>query len=141
MMKILTYSELITLGTFEERLEYLKLDGTIGENTFGFDRYLNQMFYTSQQWRQLRPHIIDRDLGRDLAFGGHDIYGQILIHHMNPLRVKDIVDQNDYLLNPEFLICTSKKTHNYIHYGIRDNTPNVVYERKPNDTCPWRRNE
>lgn len=137
---IRTYSELITLETFEERFLYLKLDGSIGEDTFGFDRYLNQLFYRSPEWKQVRNFVITRDMGCDLAILDHEIINQqILIHHMNPLTKEDIINKSDYLLNPEYLICTTKKTHNAIHYGderILDQIVPIV--RTKNDQCPWR---
>ena len=137
---IRTYSELITLETFEERFLYLKLDGSIGEDTFGFDRYLNQLFYRSPEWKQVRNFVITRDMGCDLAIPDHEIINQqILIHHMNPLTKEDIINKSDYLLNPEYLICTTKKTHNSIHYGderILDQIVPIV--RTKNDQCPWR---
>lgn len=137
---IRTYSELITLETFEERFLYLKLDGSIGEDTFGFDRYLNQLFYRSPEWKQVRNFVITRDMGCDLAIPDHEIINQqILIHHMNPLTKEDIINKSDYLLNPEYLICTTKKTHNAIHYGderILDQIVPIV--RIKNDQCPWR---
>lgn len=137
---IRTYSELITLETFEERFLYLKLDGSIGEDTFGFDRYLNQLFYRSPEWKQVRNFVITRDMGCDLAIPDHEIINQqILIHHMNPLTKEDIIYKSDYLLNPEYLICTTKKTHNAIHYGderILDQIVPIV--RTKNDQCPWR---
>lgn len=137
---IRTYSELITLKTFEERFLYLKLDGSIGEDTFGFDRYLNQLFYRSPEWKQVRNFVITRDMGYDLAIPDHEIINQqILIHHMNPLTKEDIINKSDYLLNPEYLICTTKKTHNVIHYGderILDQIVPIV--RTKNDQCPWR---
>lgn len=137
---IRTYSELITLETFEERFLYLKLDGSIGEDTFGFDRYLNQLFYRSPEWKQVRNFVITRDMGCDLAIPDHEIINQqILIHHMNPLIKEDIINKSDYLLNPEYLICTTKKTHNAIHYGderILDQIVPIV--RTKNDQCPWR---
>jgi len=137
---IRTYSELITLETFEERFLYLKLDGSIGEDTFGFDRYLNQLFYRSPEWKQVRNFVITRDMGCDLAIPDHEIINQqILIHHMNPLTKEDIINKSDYLLNPEYLICTTKKTHNAIHYGderILDQIVPIV--RTKNDQCPWR---
>lgn len=137
---IRTYSELITLETFEERFLYLKLDGSIGEDTFGFDRYLNQLFYRSPEWKQVRNFVITRDMGCDLAMPDHEIINQqILIHHMNPLTKEDIINKSDYLLNPEYLICTTKKTHNAIHYGderILDQIVPIV--RTKNDQCPWR---
>lgn len=137
---IRTYSELITLETFEERFLYLKLDGSIGEDTFGFDRYLNQLFYRSPEWKQVRNFVITRDMGCDLAIPDHEIINQqILIHHMNPLTKEDIINKSDYLLNPEYLICTTKKTHNAVHYGderILDQIVPIV--RTKNDQCPWR---
>ena len=137
---IRTYSELITLETFEERFLYLKLDGSIGEDTFGFDRYLNQLFYRSPELKQGRNFVITRDMGCDLAIPDHEIINQqILIHHMNPLTKEDIINKSDYLLNPEYLICTTKKTHNAIHYGderILDQIVPIV--RTKNDQCPWR---
>lgn len=137
---IRTYSELIQLPTFEERLEYLRLNGKVGEETFGFDRYLNQIFYKSKEWEKVRNDIITRDSGCDLAIPEMEIQGvKILIHHMNPLTRDDILKQTDFLLNPEYLICTCKITHDIIHYGNR----NLPYIRGPiirskNDTCPWR---
>ena len=137
---IRTYSELITLETFEERFLYLKLDGSIGEDTFGFDRYLNQLFYRSPEWKQVRNFVITRDMGCDLAIPDHEIINQqILIHHMNPLTKEDIINKSDYLLNPEYLICTTKRTHNAIHYGDeRILDPIVPIVRTKNDQCPWR---
>lgn len=137
---IRTYSELITLETFEERFLYLKLDGSIGEDTFGFDRYLNQLFYRSPEWKQVRNFVITRDMGCDLAIPDHEIMNQqILIHHMNPLTKEDIINKSDYLLNPEYLICTTKKTHNAIHYGDKRILDQIVpIVRTKNDQCPWR---
>ena len=137
MKMIKTYSELITLPTFEERFRYLKLDGVVGKSTFGFDRYLNQKFYTSKEWKKIRNEIILRDNGLDLGMEDHEIIGKIYIHHMNPIMAKDIVDQTRYLLDPEFLICVSHNTHNAIHYGDEDLLPRSIIERRPNDTCPW----
>ena len=116
-MSIRTYSELIKLPTFEERFEYLRLDGTVGESTFGFDRYLNQIFYRSQKWKDIRDWVIIRDNGCDLGVEGFEIYGRIIIHHMNPISLQDIERESDLLLNPEYLICTVHNTHNAIHYG------------------------
>ena len=136
---IRTYSELIQLETFEERFEYLRLDGMVGKDTFGFDRYLNQLFYNSLEWKQIRNFVISRDCGCDLGVMDHEIYGKVLIHHMNPLTKDDIINKTDYLLNPEYLICVSFETHQAIHYGnnnyINDNIP---IQRRKNDTCPWR---
>lgn len=137
-MSIRTYSELITLPTFEERYRYLKLDGKVGEETFGFDRYLNQYFYTSREWRDIRNHVILRDNGCDLGIQDREIAGLILIHHMNPITVDDILNRSEYLLNPEYLVCTVKNTHNAIHYGDERILITAPVERRPNDTCPWR---
>lgn len=138
-MSIKTYSELIRLPTFEERFEYLKLKGSVGKDTFGHDRYLNQVFYTSQEWRRLRDKIIIRDNGCDLGIEGREIGSKIYIHHLNPLAVNDILAHSEYLVNPEYLICTSFETHNAIHYGDINLLPRNPIERKRNDTCPWRR--
>lgn len=116
-MILKTYSELIQIPTFEERFEYLKLDGNVGEDTFGFDRWMNQIFYRSPEWKRIRDEVIIRDNGCDLAMPGHEIYGRILIHHMNPISVDDIERRTDLLLNPEYLISTVHRTHNAIHYG------------------------
>lgn len=139
--RIRTYSELITLPTFQERLKYLRLNSDIGIRTFGFERYINQSFYKSVEWKRIRNEIIVRDNSCDLAVDGYDICGKIYVHHMNPLDVNDIKYSTDYLLNPEYLICVSFDTHNAIHYGLDDNYLNryEVIERKPNDTCPWRK--
>jgi hypothetical protein len=136
---IRTYSELIQIPTFEERFEYLKLRGNVGNQTFGYDRYLNQNFYKSSLWRSIRNQIILRDMGCDLAIEGREIYGKIIIHHMNPLTVNDIEESTIYLMNPEFLICVSNDTHQAIHYGDRNLLQETTFvERKPNDTSPWR---
>lgn len=137
-MKIKTYSELIQLPTFEERFEYLKLDGVVGEDTFGFDRYLNQVFYRSKRWQRIRDEVIIRDNGCDLGVLGYEIYDRILIHHMNPLSVEDIENESEFLLNPEYLISTTHNTHNAIHYGNKDLLFGAPIERAPFDTCPWR---
>ena len=138
-MSIRTYSELITLPTFEDRFEYLQLNGAVGEETFGFDRYLNQVFYRSRRWKLIRDSIIIRDNGCDLGVEGYDIYGKIIIHHMNPLTIRDIEHESDYLLNPEFLISTTLNTHNAIHYGDKNLLITAPVERRKNDTCPWKR--
>ena len=138
MTKIRTYTELCKLRTFMERYEYLKLDGIVGESTFGFDRYLNQVFYRSQKWRSIRDEVIIRDEGCDLGVEGHDIYGKIIIHHMNPITIDDIENESDYLLNPEFLICTTHTTHNAIHYSDEKLLPTGPITRTKNDTCPWK---
>ena len=139
MSEIRTYSELITIPTFEERFEYLRLGGSVGEETFGFDRYLNQNFYRSQEWKSIRDHVIIRDNGCDLAMEGYEIRGRIYIHHMNPISVKDILKQSDYLLNPDFLIAVTHHTHNAIHYGDKSLLVSAPIERSRNDTCPWKK--
>ena len=136
---IRTYSELSMLTSFKDRFRYLKLDGAVGEVTFGFDRYLNQLFYRSQQWRKIRDEVIVRDCGCDLGIEGYEIYKYAMIHHMNPITAKDIQDESDYLLNPEYLITTTQRTHNAIHYGDEDLLLTMPVERTQNDTCPWRR--
>ena len=139
MKKIRTYSELSKLTTFEDRYNYLRLDGFVGEETFGFDRYLNQLFYTSQKWRSIRDFVIIRDNGCDLGVEGYEIYGKIIIHHMNPITVSDIINETEYLLDPKFLISTTHNTHNAIHYGDEKLLITGPIERKPNDTCPWKK--
>ena len=139
MKKIRTYSELSKLTTFKDRYNYLRLDGFVGEETFGFDRYLNQLFYTSQKWRSIRDFVIIRDNGCDLGVEGYEIYGKIIIHHMNPITVSDIINETEYLLDPEFLISTIHNTHNAIHYGDEKLLSTGPIERKPNDTCPWKK--
>ena len=138
MMSIKTYSELITIPTFEERYEYLRLNGRVGEETFGFDRYLNQVFYKSKEWRSIRDYVIARDNGCDLGMEGYEIFGQILIHHMNPITKEDILERKDVLLNPEYLITTIHNTHNAIQYGDANLLPKDPIERTKNDTCPWK---
>lgn len=138
MMIIRTYSELITIPTFEERYEYLRLGGKVGEETFGFDRYLNQTFYKSDEWLDVRDYVITRDQGCDLACLDREIHGRILVHHMNPITIEDIVRKTKYLLDPEYLISTVKNTHDAIHYGDRSLLMLAPIERTINDTCPWR---
>ena len=137
-MSIRTYSELIAFPTFEERFKYLQLNGQVGESTFGFDRYMNQVFYRSQKWKSIRDFVIIRDCGCDLGVEGYDIHGKIIIHHMNPLSMRDIETESDFLLNPDFLICTTHNTHNAIHYGDENLLVTAPIERTKNDTCPWR---
>lgn len=132
------YSELILLPTFEERYKYLQLNGVIGDETFGFDRYVNQMFYRSQEWKQVRDYVIVRDNGCDLGIEGHEIREKILIHHMNPIGIKDIQQVNKFLLDPEYLITTMLSTHNAIHYGDESLLVKDPIERSKNDTCPWK---
>ena len=138
-MSIRTYSELILLPTFEERYKYLRLGGKVGEETFGFDRYLNQIFYKSKEWLAVRDEVILRDNGCDLAIPEREIPTRAIIHHMNPLSKEDILNRSDFLLNPEYLICVSKRTHDAIHYS--DDSilvPDILVERTRNDTCPWK---
>lgn len=134
-----TYSELIFLPTFEERFEYLKLDGSVGEDTFGFDRYLNQIFYSTPEWKKIRDFVIVRDNGCDLGISDREIRNRIYVHHMNPICKDDIIKHSQSILDPEFLICVSLDTHNAIHYGDISRVKKDVIERKPNDTCPWKR--
>lgn len=135
---IRTYTELSQLTSFKERYEYLKLRGNVGEDTFGFDRYLNQMFYRSPEWKHIRNAVIVRDNGCDLGVDGFDIHGSILIHHINPISKGDILSRNETLFNPEYLITTTLQTHNAIHYGDENQLPFLPEDRSPNDTCPWR---
>lgn len=131
------YSELIELETFEERFDYLALNGVVGHETFGFDRWINQQFYVSQQWRRLRRQIIARDEACDLGVPGRDIHERLIVHHMNPLRQNDIVYGTSHALNPEFLICTTHDTHNAIHYGDRSLLKKPYSPRTPGDTKLW----
>lgn len=137
-MRIRCYSELKTLLTFEERYEYLRLNGRVGKDTFGFDRVFNQMFYKSAEWKSVRDKVIIRDNGCDLGIEGHEIYGPIIIHHMNPISLDDIQNVSEFLMNPEYLISTIHSTHNAIHYGNDDLLIKAPIERRKNDTCPWR---
>ena len=137
---IRTYSELIKLLTFEERFDYLRLDGVVGKDTFGFDRYLNQQFYRSSEWKRIRNQVIVRDNGCDLGIDEYEIHGRILIHHMNPISIEDLQYMSDLLMNPEYLICVSHRTHNAIHYGDESLIVTAPIERSQNDTCPWRHN-
>lgn len=140
MKSIKTYSELITLPTFEERYEYLRLDGTVCEETFGFDRYLNQEFYQrSREWKRIRDFVIIRDQGCDLGIEGREIQGKILVHHMNPITKDDLLKGSKFLLDPEYLICTLKSTHDAIHYGDENLLMKGPVQRTLYDTCPWRK--
>lgn len=132
------FREVITLPTFEERLNYLRLNSHVGMDTFGFDRYLNQQFYRSTEWRKLRDQIIVRDNGCDLACPDRPIPDKIYIHHINPIAIDDLNNATEILLNPDFLICCSLATHNMIHYGGDSSIPTGLVERRPNDTCPWK---
>ncbi len=134
-----SYAELSKLHTFEERYKYLQLGGTVGEETFGFDRFINQNFYRSQEWKSIRDYVIVRDNGCDLGIEGFEIYGKVYIHHMNPILLKDFEEQSEFLLDPEYLICTTHQTHNAIHYGDESLLIGNPIERSINDTCPWRR--
>lgn len=137
-MSIKTYSELILLPTFEERFKYLQLNGRVGDDTFGFDRYINQKFYRSAEWKRIRDYIIIRDNGCDLAVDGYEIHGRILIHHMNPITISDIKFSTEYLMNPDYLICVTHNTHNAIHYGDEKQIITGPIVRTENDTCPWK---
>lgn len=137
-MKIRTYSELITFPTFKERFEYLKLSGSVGRETFGFDRYMNQQFYKSLEWRSIRNHVILRDNGCDLGIEDYQIFGKILIHHMNPISQRDLETRSEMLMNPEYLISTTHNTHNAIHYGDESQLMLGPILRTKNDTCPWK---
>lgn len=140
-MMIRTYSDLCKFDSFKDRFKYLSLDGTVAEETFGFDRYLNQQFYKSGDWKRIRKQVIVRDMGYDLGLSGYDIIGKIIVHHMNPIAIRDLYNLTDFLLNPEYLICVSHNTHNAIHYGDESLlTLEAPIERKPNDTCLWRTN-
>ncbi len=134
-----TYSELSRLQTFRERFEYLRLDGIVGAETFGFDRYLNQVFYNSDEWKAVRKTVIIRDNGCDLGMDGYDIHGKIIVHHMNPFSIDDVLHRKEELLDPEFLISTVLNTHNAIHYGDESLLPSAPIVRTRNDTCPWRK--
>lgn len=131
------YSELSKLKTFDERFEYLKLAGKVGVDTFGFDRYLNQKFYRSPEWKRVRRDVIIRDEGRDLGVAGYELQNGIYVHHMNPLTAKDLEEGNTIALNPEFLICVSFNTHQAIHFGDKSLLPKLAPERFNNDHCPW----
>lgn len=137
MTKIRAYSELRRLDTFEERFEYLKLDGVVGASTFGFDRWINQQFYASYEWKRVRDEVIYRDNGCDLGVTGYEIYANILIHHMNPMTAEDIIHGEEWIINPECLITTTVNTHNAIHYGRENLLPKTVISRSPNDTKLW----
>lgn len=132
-----SYSKLRKLHTFEERFDYLVLRGTVGVSTFGFDRYLNQMLYNSKRWLKTRDEIIIRDEACDLGIKGYDIYGLIIVHHMNPLTVEDIENGNEIIFDNDFLICTTHRTHMAIHYGDKSLLPKLPVIRYPGDTSPW----
>ena len=132
-----TYLEMVRFDSFEERFEYLKLGGGVGRSTFGFDRYINQQFYASREWKDIRNYVILRDNGCDLGVDGYEIYDSPLIHHINPMVPEDIVHGETWILDPEFLITTTHNTHNAIHYGGENRMPKVIAERSPNDTKLW----
>ena len=137
-MSIKTYSELITIPTFEERFEYLQLKGSVGKDTFGYDRHLNQVLYRSPEWKRLRNQIVIRDCGCDLACEGYDIHSKVLIHHLNPITVEDVLARSRKVFDPDNLVCVSHNTHNAIHYGDVDLLVTGPIIRTKNDTCPWR---
>lgn len=138
-MKIRTYDELIALPTYEERYKYLRLYGQVGVETFGFDRIFYELFLRGPEWRKLRNDIFIRDNGCDLAVFGHEIHDRYFIHHMNPVSIEDIRDATDFLMNPNFLITVAFSTHNAIHYGKGNRFELEHAERRPNDTCPWKK--
>lgn len=142
MTTIRTYSELIEIPSFRERFEYLKLGSSVGAETFGVERYLNQVFYRSKEWKQVRDLVLIRDsfdgCPCDLAHPDHPVYGRVIIHHLNPITIEDIERKSKYLLDPEYLITTIDRTHNAIHYSSYDLLPQEYIPRHPNDTCPWR---
>lgn len=135
---IRTYTELIQIPTFLERFQYLKLNGHVGEELFGYSRYLNQVFYQSERWKKTRRGIILRDHGRDLGMEDHEIFGTVHVHHMNPLTLQQIKSNDPCLIDPEQLICVSERTHRAITLGDESLLPQELIERKPNDTCPWK---
>lgn len=141
MTRFRTYSELSKLKTFEERFEYLSLEGTVGAATFGYDRYLNQVLYKSPEWRQARNKVIMRDEGCDLGIEGREIPKNVIVHHMNPITMEDVYNREPHIFNPEYLICVSHNTHNAIHFGDSELLNKDPVERKPGDTCPWKRGD
>lgn len=137
-MRKRSYSELLQFKTFEERYQYLRLVGEVGNPTFGYDRYFNQLFYHSSEWRRTRNQIILRDNGCDLSMPDYEIHGRIYIHHINPITKNDVEEFSDNLFDPENLVCVTFDTHNAIHYGDERTLPKIPIERVPGDTCPWR---
>ena len=134
------YSELIKFKTFEERFDYLYIGKRVGEPTFAAERYLNQAFYNSWEWKHIiRPRIITRDIGRDMALLGHEIHGLVILHHIDPITMQDIEEMTSKVTDPENLICVSADTHRAIHFSTKDAFMGCFVERKPNDTCPWRK--
>lgn len=139
MNNIRTYSELITIPTFKERFNYLKLDSLVGKETFGYDRYINQQLYQrNPRWKKSRDKVIIRDNGCDLGVEGYEIFGKIIVHHMNPITLDDILNDRDWIYDPEYLICTVHNTHNAIHYGDERLLMTAPIVRTKNDTCPWK---
>lgn len=139
IIKLRRYSELILFNTFKDRYDYLRLGGTVGMDTFGFDRYMNQLLYSSAEWKSVRSKVILRDSGRDLGVEGYDIYNKVIVHHMNPITPNDIREHNPNIFIPEFLICTSPNTHRAIHYSDATLLPKDPIIRSKHDTTPWRR--
>lgn len=137
-MRKRSYRELLQFKTFEDRFDYLKLAGEVGNPTFGYDRYFNQQFYHSSEWRRARNRIILRDNGCDLGMPDYEIHGRIYIHHINPITKQDVEELSDNLFNPDNLICVTFDTHNAIHFGDERTLPKTPIERAPGDTCPWR---
>lgn len=133
-----TYSRMKSFSTFEDRFNYLKLNGNVGESTFGFDRYLNQLFYKSREWQKVRNEVIIRDDGCDLGIGDRIIGGKVIVHHINPITIEDIEEMNPVIFDPEFLVCVSYDTHNAIHFGDERLLIKEPVVRHPNDTCPWK---
>lgn len=136
-MRIRTYSELRRIESFEERYDYLQLRGEVGRATFGFERYMNQRFYTSREWKHIRNQVIARDEGLDLGIEGYEIYDRIIIHHMNPMTPDNLKHGDEDILDPEFLVTTTHRTHNAIHYGDRSLLPQLYVERHRGDTKLW----
>ena len=134
-----SYSETMTFETFEERFKYLKLEGRVGKETFGHDRYLNQILYKDKEWRRTRRDIIIRDDGCDLGIPGRQIHGNVYVHHIDPITIEDVLNRAPKVFDPENLICTSLLTHNAIHYSDESILPLDPVERRPNDTCPWKK--
>lgn len=139
MAELRTYSEMVTMSSFVDRFDYLRLEGSVGAETFGFDRHINQTFYRSTEWQAVRRHVILRDGECDLAVPGHEVHHGMVIHHINPMTPDDIIHGLDWILDPEFLVVTSHRTHNAIHYGVRDAQPPTYVERRPGDTQLWPR--
>lgn len=138
MMIIKNYSKMLTFPTLEERFRYLQLKGSVGKDTFGYDRYLNQILYHSEEWKSFRNGIIIRDNGCDLACEGYEIHKRILVHHINPITVEDVLNRDPKVFDPENVVCVSHITHNAIHYGDENLLIIAPVERSQNDTCPWK---